>query len=211
MEKESLADYAARTYIEIKEGSEHRHSALRELDNALDSAIQEALDPVKNETEPERVGFAVKLTKHGGSLPSKATEYLTQVFNDGAAKRRRKADPREIAKQMPLMKDEHGRKVFAPNECLSWQQITSYFSQLSKKAKQNTPATVTPKPRSSRKSKPIEPVVLADEKMVAEALKDMAEDEGEPLDEYLKDPELVADEHDEILEKIQKEFPDNIE
>lgn len=47
--------------------------------------------------------------------------------------------------------------------------------------------------------------------MVAEALKDMAEDEGEPLDEYLKDPELVADEHDEILEKIQKEFPDNIE
>ena len=62
----------------------------------------------------------------------KQTEFLTDQFQKGEYSGR-KSDPQEVSKTMSLARDQAGGRRFQPDEVLTSQQISGFFSRLSGK------------------------------------------------------------------------------
>ena len=62
----------------------------------------------------------------------KQTEFLTDQFQKGEYSGR-KSDPQEVSKTMSLARDQAGGRRFQPDEVLTSQQISGFFSRLSAK------------------------------------------------------------------------------
>ena len=62
----------------------------------------------------------------------KQTEFLTDQFQKGEYSGR-KSDPQEVLKTMNLVRDKAGGRRFQPDEVLTSQQISGFFSRLSAK------------------------------------------------------------------------------
>ena len=85
------------------------------------------------------MGWALKtITKT--RFTQKQNEFLKQQFEIGEQSGR-KADPNEVSKMMRSSRDELGARRFLPEEVLTGQQITGFFSRLAAK-KRLPPSTV---------------------------------------------------------------------
>ena len=65
---------------------------------------------------------------------TKQTEFLTEQFQKGELSGQ-KSDPQEVSKAMRLARDQVGQRRFQPDEVLTSQQISGFFSRLSAKKK----------------------------------------------------------------------------
>jgi len=78
------------------------------------------------------MGWALKTIKKKARFTKKQTEFLTDQFQIGEQSGR-KSDPQEVSKAMSLARDQAGERRFQPDEVLSSQQISGFFSRLSAK------------------------------------------------------------------------------
>lgn len=95
----------------------------------MDKETQEALRRIpdnvnkyvnEHSSEDDLVmGFALRKTTPRKRFTVEQRQFLDAKFKDGE-KRKSKFDPRILAQDM--------RETFQPSDCLTWQQIASYFS-----------------------------------------------------------------------------------
>jgi len=78
------------------------------------------------------MGWALKTIKKKVRFTKKQTEFFTDQFQKGEQSGR-KSDPQEIFKAMNLARDQAGERRFQPDEVLTSQQISGFFSRLSTK------------------------------------------------------------------------------
>ena len=78
------------------------------------------------------MGWALKTIKKKVRFTRKQTEFLTDQFQKGEYSGR-KSDPQEVSKTMSLARDQAGGRRFQPDEVLTSQQISGFFSRLSGK------------------------------------------------------------------------------
>ena len=78
------------------------------------------------------MGWALKTTTKKARFTQKQNEFLKQQFEIGE-QIGRKADPSEVSKLMRSARDELGVRRFQPQEVLTGQQITGFFSRLAAK------------------------------------------------------------------------------
>lgn len=90
--------------------------------------------------EPLKEGWALKQTKKPYRFNDKQKSYLVSKFNIGQDLGR-KMGPEVVAREMRREKDSSGVRLFRVNEFLTPLQITSFFSRLAAKIRQQ-PATV---------------------------------------------------------------------
>ena len=89
---------------------------------------------------PLTMGWALKTIAKKTRFTQKQNEFLKQQFEIGEQSGR-KADPNEVSKMMRSSRDELGARRFLPEEVLTGQQITGFFSRLAAK-KRLPPSTV---------------------------------------------------------------------
>ena len=89
---------------------------------------------------PLTMGWALKTITKKTRFTQKQNEFLKQQFEIGEQSGR-KADPNEVSKMMRSSRDELGARRFLPEEVLTGQQITGFFSRLAAK-KRLPPSTV---------------------------------------------------------------------
>ena len=78
------------------------------------------------------MGWALKTVKKKVRFTKKQTEFLTEQFQKGEISGQ-KSDPQEVSKAMSLARDQAGQHRFQPDEVLTSQQISGFFSRLSAK------------------------------------------------------------------------------
>ena len=83
---------------------------------------------------PLLMGWALKTITKKARFMQKQNEFLKQQFEIGEQSGR-KADPSEVSKLMRSARDELGVCRFQPEEVLTGQQITGFFSRLAAKKK----------------------------------------------------------------------------
>ena len=88
---------------------------------------------------PLPMGWALKTISKKARFTEKQTDFLKQQFEFGEQSGR-KADPNEVSKLMRSVRDESGVRRFKPEEVLTRQQITGFFSRLAAK-KRLAPST----------------------------------------------------------------------
>ena len=81
---------------------------------------------------PLPMGWALKTIKKKARFTEKQTEFLTDQFQKGEQSGQ-KSDPHEVSKAMSLARDQTGARRFHPDEVLTSQQISGFFSRLSAK------------------------------------------------------------------------------
>ncbi|XP_020613523.1 uncharacterized protein LOC110051794 isoform X2 [Orbicella faveolata] len=111
LEQETLYDRAKREYS----------SKLTEGCSRIPS-IQVTVQAKSDALPPLPMGWALK----------KQSEFLTDQFQKGEQSGR-KSDPQEVSKAMSLARDQAGERQFQPDEVLTSQQISGFFSRLSAK------------------------------------------------------------------------------
>ena len=89
---------------------------------------------------PLTMGWALKTITKKTRFTQKQNEFLKQQFEIGEQSGR-KVDPNEVSKMMRSSRDELGARRFLPEEVLTGQQITGFFSRLAAK-KRLPPSTV---------------------------------------------------------------------
>ena len=89
---------------------------------------------------PLPMKWALKTITKKARLTQEQNEFLKQQFEIGEQSGR-KADPSEVSKLMRSARDELGARRFQPEEVLTGQQITGFFSRLAAK-KNLAPSTV---------------------------------------------------------------------
>ncbi|CAG2253324.1 unnamed protein product [Mytilus edulis] len=80
------------------------------------------------------LGWALKEERKNKRFNVNQKEYLTEKFNKGL-KTGRKEDPFLVSEEMLTERKEDGNRRFSYDEILSVQQITSFFSRMSRKNK----------------------------------------------------------------------------
>ena len=78
------------------------------------------------------MGWALKTIKKKVRFTKRQTEFLTEQFQKGELSGQ-KSDPQEVSKAMSLARDQAGQRRFQPDEVLTSQQISGFFSRLSAK------------------------------------------------------------------------------
>ena len=78
------------------------------------------------------MGWVLKTIKKKVCFTKKQTEFLTEQFKKGELSGQ-KSDPQEVSKAMSLARDQAGQCRFQPDEVLTSQQISGFFSRLSVK------------------------------------------------------------------------------
>ena len=127
LEQESMIDKAVRGYAAKLEGQfagvpqfEDRAGAGRE---AHFTAQQTTL----------LMGWALKSSQGGKTrFSDKQRDYLTSKFQIGE-ETGQKASPAQVSQLVMAAKDASGNRMFSSSECLTVQQITSFFSRLASK------------------------------------------------------------------------------
>ena len=77
-------------------------------------------------------GWALKSSRKPVRFNETQKQFLTEKFQIGE-ETGSKEDPAKVCREMRLKKDVHGLKVFSKEECLTTQQIASFFSRLASK------------------------------------------------------------------------------
>ena len=85
--------------------------------------------------EPLKEGWALKQTKRPYRFNDKENSYLVSKFNIGQDLGR-KMGPEVVAREMRREKESSGVRLFRVNEFLTPLQITSFFSRLAAKIRQ---------------------------------------------------------------------------
>lgn len=127
-EQESFYDKAKREYA-----SKLAEGCIRIPDVSCES------DQRKDNAAVLSMGWALKTTKKKKRFTAKQISFLTDQFQVGEQSGR-KADPKDVSKAMARERDESGKRVFIPQDVLTPQQITSFFSRLSAKKRLNSPS-----------------------------------------------------------------------
>ena len=78
------------------------------------------------------MGWALKTIKKKVRFIKKQTEFFTDQFQKGEQSGL-KSDPQEVFKAMNLVRDQAGERRFQPDEVLTSQQTSGFFSRLSAK------------------------------------------------------------------------------
>ncbi|XP_031573714.1 uncharacterized protein LOC116307565 [Actinia tenebrosa] len=86
-------------------------------------------------------GWALKSAKKKKRFTSKQTAFLTEQFQIGGVSGR-KVDPQEVSKAMAVTRRTDGARLFPPDEVLTKQQISGFFSRLSAKKRLNCPVVM---------------------------------------------------------------------
>ncbi|XP_063446753.1 uncharacterized protein LOC134726283 [Mytilus trossulus] len=87
-----------------------------------------------NDNSDLELGWALKEERKNKRFNVNQKEYLTEKFNKGL-KTCRKEDPFLVSEEMLTERKEDGNRRFSYDEILSVQQITSFFSRMSRKNK----------------------------------------------------------------------------
>ena len=82
-------------------------------------------------------GLALKQMKKPYRFSDKQKSYLVEEFNIGQGTGR-KVDPEVVAKEMRREKNENGVRLFTISEFLTPLQVSSFFSTLAAKVRQQT-------------------------------------------------------------------------
>ena len=123
IERYSLLDTAKQMYNKhLVQGSTTEHPNIPSSN--VSSSTQEDLEE----------GWALKSTKSTACFSVNQKTYLDDKFEIGQ-QTGNKADPIQISQDMRPTKNADGRRRFAVDECLTPQQIQSYFSRKAKKIK----------------------------------------------------------------------------
>ena len=77
-------------------------------------------------------GWALKSSRKPVRFNETQKQFLTEKFEIGE-ETGNKEDHAKVCREMRLKKDMHGLKVFSTEECLTTQQIASFFSRLASK------------------------------------------------------------------------------
>ena len=128
-EQETLYDKAKRVYA----------SKLMDESNMMPT-VQLQCEEQSQCFTPLPMGWALKTITKKARFTQKQNEFLKQQFEIGEQSGR-KADPSEVSKLMRSARDELGTRRFQPEEVLTGQQITGFFSRLAAK-KKLSPSTV---------------------------------------------------------------------
>ena len=123
LEQETLYDRAKRAYS----------SKLTEGCSRIPSV--QVTVRAKNDGLPSLpMGWALKTIKKKVRFTKKQTEFLTEQFQKGELNiSGQKSDPQEVSKAMSLARDQAGQRRSQPDEVLTSQQISGFFSRLSAK------------------------------------------------------------------------------
>ena len=127
--EETLYDKAKREYS----------SKLTEGRSRIPS-VQVAAQSKSDGLPPLPMGWALKTIKKKVRFTKKQTEFLTDQFQKGEYSGR-KSDPQEVSKTMSLARDQAGECRFQLDEVLTSQQISGFFSRLSRKKRLEATAT----------------------------------------------------------------------
>ena len=82
-------------------------------------------------------GWALKTPRKTVRYSDKVKLFLKEKFSISDATGN-KVDPQKVASDMRMARDEQGNRLFAAKECLSQQQIRSYFSRLAAAKRKGT-------------------------------------------------------------------------
>lgn len=121
LEQETLYDRAKKEYA----------SKLTEGCSRIPS-VQVTAQRKSDGLPPLPMGWALKTAKKKARFTEKQKEFLTDQFKVGEQSGR-KCDPHEVSKAMNLARDQTGKRLFQPDEVLTSQQISGFFSRLSAK------------------------------------------------------------------------------
>ena len=88
-------------------------------------------------TERLQEGWALKQMKKPYRFSDKQQSHLVETFNIGRGTGR-KVDPEVVAKEMRREKDENSERLFTISEFLTSLQMSSFFSRLAAKVRQQT-------------------------------------------------------------------------
>ena len=88
-----------------------------------------------NQSQSLKEGWALKETKKPYRFNEKQKAYLEAKFNIGQSTGR-KVDPDKVAKEMRRARGTDGKRLFGVSEFLTPQQVSSFFSRLATKLRQ---------------------------------------------------------------------------
>ncbi|MCP4487498.1 MAG: hypothetical protein GY820_09310 [Gammaproteobacteria bacterium] len=127
---ENLYDYSLKKFSELGIDKE----IVTVLERIPEAMHQFGEEEFSGQLEP--VGFAVKRTAKRTEFSVKVKRYLTNKFLEGD-RLHKKPDARDIVTEMRAIKSKDGTPVFTTGECLTWQQITSFWSQNAQRLRLN--------------------------------------------------------------------------
>ncbi|XP_078372779.1 uncharacterized protein LOC144656433 [Oculina patagonica] len=125
LERQSLSDIAKITYA----------SLLQEGAAPIPSTCPTSTEHRVVSSSILSEGWALRAPKKSYRFNTKQKEYLEAKFNVGQVTGR-KVNPDVVAKDMRRARDEGGEKLFSSSEFLTVQQVTSFFSRLAAKRRQ---------------------------------------------------------------------------
>lgn len=125
IERATLRDHAMKEYAAILTEGVGKIPVLPETAGTSDSGTK----------EPLKEGWALKEIKKPYRFNEKQKSYLVSKFNIGQDTGR-KMDPEVVAREMRREKDPNGARLFVMSEFLTAQQISSFFSRLAAKIRQ---------------------------------------------------------------------------
>ncbi|KAL9980561.1 hypothetical protein ACROYT_G009164 [Oculina patagonica] len=125
LERQSLSDIAKITYA----------SLLQEGAAPIPSTCPTSTEHRVVSSSILSEGWALRAPKKSYRFNTKHKEYLEAKFNVGQVTGR-KVNPDVVAKDMRRARDEGGEKLFCSSEFLTFQQVTSFFSRLAAKRRQ---------------------------------------------------------------------------
>ena len=121
----TLRDKCIQLYKEQLEGI-----FVNPLVNDAAAVLETLLDDQQGQCEERpKLGWALPKKRKSGNFNADQREFLITAFNEGE-RLKRKLDPKTFAKQMRKAKNPNGEQRFSPDEFLTWQQISSFWTRL---------------------------------------------------------------------------------
>ena len=138
-EQETLYDKAKRGYA----------SKLMDEGSRISTVQLQCEEQSTQCSTPLPMGWALKTITKKTRFTKKQNDFLKQQF-EIHEQSGRKADPNEVSKLMRSARDELGAHQFLPEEVLTGQQVTGFFSRLKQQRKGFLPVQRTGKSRTMR-------------------------------------------------------------
>ena len=123
LERETLYDSVRRKW------AQHVTEIASRTTLSVPTTSTRALRTSNGNEAPTSQGWALKGQKTATETSENVKSFLIAKFNEGLSGQ--KANPSEVAKEMPEAKDSNGSPVFLPEDWKTARQISSFFSRLS--------------------------------------------------------------------------------
>ena len=122
--QDTLYDYAQK---KLGQTVESETTTIKELQDAIGQ-----LDITTSTSEPQLQGWALRKQRAKTTFTKQVKDFLKEKFVEGE-KSKSKNNPQQVSALMRIITDDNATPLFAPEQCLTWQQIQSFWSQNAEK------------------------------------------------------------------------------